>query len=174
MQLGQLFVVVLSLWSVSVSFGIVLLCVLAVCLGWPLSALSSPCCLRMCPCGPSSKAFSLLAPFWVVPFCILFPTVLSPVLGWHLPFPSSACNRATLQFIHKVTLCCVTGFSLTLSCSWSLVHCPRAGSSLELRARAEPSLNHPMETGGCTSPWGAVRNHAAPCAASEADSARFT
>ena len=167
--------IILSLWSVSASYGILLLWVLlVVSSGWPLSSLPSPRCLCWCPCGlPPQRLFPCLLLSGLPPFRILLTAVFSLTLCWHLPFPGPACNWVTSQFIHlSYTLLC---YCFLLYSQLQLLSCPLSQSQLflGLHTCAEPSLNRPMGTSICRSPRGAVRNQTAPCAVSEAVSARF-
>lgn len=113
------------------------------------------------------ESFFLACSFLDCPILHLAPS--SPLCAAVLTFALSQprMKQSHSQFIH---------LSYTLLCYWfllvsqlQLLSCPLsgAGSSLELCVCAEPSLTHPGGTG--RSPWGAGRNHTAPCAASETD-----
>lgn len=156
MHLGQLFMVVLSLCSVSASLGLCF-CAFWLC-AWGGHSLPFPLPVA-CACVP------------VVPPRRLFPCLLLSGLSHFVscsqqsslfccagicPFPAPRHS----QFIHlSYTLLC---YCFLLDSQLQLLSCPlsRAGSSLELCAHAEPSLNHPLGTS--RSPWGAGRNHTAP------------
>lgn len=89
-------------WSVSASYGILLLWVLlVVSLGRRLSSLPSPRCLCWCPCGlPPCRLSPCLLLSGLPPFRILLTAVFSLLLCWHLPFPGSARNWVASQFIY--------------------------------------------------------------------------
>lgn len=106
----------------------------------------SPCCLCMCPCGPSSKAFSFLLLSGLSYFASCSQQSPLCCCAGTSPFPALQ-KQSHSRFIHlRDALLC---YWFLLDSPLQLFSCPlsRAGSSLELCARAEPSSNHPVGTG---------------------------
>lgn len=137
---------ILSLWSVSASYGILFLWVLLVVFsGWPLSSLPSPRCLCCRPCGlPPRRLFPCLLLSGLPPFHILLMAVFSLTLCWHLPFPGPACNWVTSQFIHLsyTLLCYCFLLSSRLQLLFSLLSQSRLFPGAPYTCRAFLELSH--------------------------------